>query len=131
MCLYNLSSISNAWRGGRENKQNFYFSDNLRTNAYYFIEAEVRMYLKTFFLHLKFNALFCSRTQKGLLPSNKGQTFLQHVMPPSLVNCPKAVSRKKTGIPQQIKKTTYGMRKAPTSKHCGGIGYSEHSSLTI
>ena len=40
------------------------------------------------------------------VPSNNGQTFLQHVIPPSLVNCPKAVSKKNTGIPQQIKKIT-------------------------
>ena len=47
------------------------------------------------------------------LPSNRGQTFLQQVIPPSLVNCPRAVSRKKTGIPQANRKMRYGMKKAP------------------
>lgn len=46
-------------------------------------------------------------------PSNSGQTFLQQVMPPSLVNWPRAVSRKNTGIPQHTKKMTYGTKNAP------------------
>lgn len=49
----------------------------------------------------------------NVVPSNKGHTFLQHVIPPSLVNCPSAVSRKNTGMPQNKKNTTYGIRKAP------------------
>lgn len=47
------------------------------------------------------------------LPSNNGQTFLQQVIPPSLVYWPRDVSSKKRGMPQANRKMRYGMKKAP------------------
>ena len=45
-------------------------------------------------------------SKHAALPSNSGHTFLQHVIPPSLVNWPSAVSKKNTGMPQHTKKMT-------------------------
>jgi hypothetical protein len=43
----------------------------------------------------------------------RGEIFDQTEMPPSLVNWPKATSRKKTGIPPVTRQIKYGIRKAP------------------
>ena len=36
--------------------------------------------------------------------------------PPKLINCPNAVSKKKSGIPQNTSVNPYGMRKAPVKE---------------
>ena len=45
-----------------------------------------------------------------------GQIFLQQVIPPWLVYCPKAVSRKNKGIPHVNRNRMYGMKKTPARK---------------
>ena len=49
-------------------------------------------------------------------PSNSGQIFLQQVMPPWLVYCPRAVSRMNRGMPQVTRYRIYGMKKAPAEQ---------------
>lgn len=53
--------------------------------------------------------------QQVISPLNIGQ-MSQTVMPPWLVNWPRAISRMKTGAPPAIRQMRYGIRKAPTKK---------------
>lgn len=75
------------------------------------MEMEMEIFI---LLDLVVACLSCYTASKNKwLPSNNGQTFLQQVIPASLVYWPKEVSSKKMGMPQTNRKKTYGMKNAP------------------
>jgi len=47
-------------------------------------------------------------------PLKIGQIFDHIEIPPSLVNCPKPTSKKKTGTPPRNRQAIYGTKNAPT-----------------
>lgn len=56
---------------------------------------------------------------------------LQTPSPPTDVNCPRDVSRKKRGIPANTRVMKYGMRKAPACADQHGDGSSKHVWKTV
>lgn len=54
-------------------------------------------------------------TSRQPSPSNKGQIFLQHMIPPWLVYWPRAISSTKRGMPHVPRNRTYGMKNAPVN----------------
>lgn len=56
---------------------------------------------------------------------------LQTPSPPTDVNCPRDVSRKKRGIPANTRVMKYGMRKAPACVDQHGDGSSKHVWKTV